>query len=124
MHFVSETSIITYERHASPSVGSFSCGGQNQNSELNIIVGSGRKAPIHEKPGASFVSTTATLWAASCCYRAMLFRAYELLLASHASRKICTYIQVSNFKKSVCIEVHTPSLCFLLNVKLNLSEQD
>jgi len=51
----------------------------------------------------------------------------ELMTSSwlHASLgKICTYIQASSFKKSVCIGVHTPSLCFLSSVKSNFSEQD
>lgn len=63
----------TCERDPTLAVGFFSCGGQNQNSELDSTVGSGRKAPIHEKCGTTLVSTTATLWAACCCYQAMFF---------------------------------------------------
>lgn len=69
----------TYEGDPSLSVGSFDCGGQNQNSELHSIMGKGRKAPIHKKSGTNLVSTTATLCAACFCCQAVLVKAHDLL---------------------------------------------
>lgn len=98
----------TYEGDPSLSVGSFDCGGQNQNSELDSIMGRGRKAPIHKKSGTNLVSPTATLGSLLLLSGCACQSSWPPL-APYVSRKIYTFIQVSSFKKSVHIETHTPS---------------